>query len=54
MRGTNNRIYGIGCLLVLVGGAGLAQIQMDSVGCFWLCAVVFSLGVAMCIGSYSK
>ena len=48
-----NKIYGIGVLLLLFGGAGLAEISTSNHGCFWLSAVMFSVGVAMCIGSYT-
>ena len=47
-----NKIYGIGVLLTLFGGAGLAEISTSNHGCFWLCALMFSFGLAMCIGSY--
>lgn len=52
--GSKNKYYGIGCLLTLAGGAGLAEISTSNNGCFWFCAVVFSLGVAMCLFSYKK
>lgn len=45
------KINGLGVMLVIIGGAGLAQIQMDANGCFWLFAVAFALGVAMCLWS---
>ena len=45
------KINGIGVFLVIMGGAGLAQIQMDANGCFWLYAVIFSIGVGMCLWS---
>lgn len=46
------RAYFTGAILTLVGGTGLAEIQMTSHGCFWLCAITFSVGLAMCIWSY--
>lgn len=49
-----SKIYGIGVLLLLVGGAGLAEISTSSQGSFWLCNIVFSLGVAMVITSYKN
>ena len=54
MRGSSNRIYGVGCLCVLAGGAGLAEISTSNHGCFWLCTIVFALGIAMCVWSYGK
>lgn len=47
-------MYGIGVLLVLFGGAGLAEISTSSHGVFALCALMFGIGLAMCIGSYIK
>lgn len=46
--------YGIGVLMVLLGGSGLAEISTSNHGCFWLCAVVFSVGIALCLWSYEK
>ena len=48
----SNKIYGIGVLLMLFGGAGLAEISTSNHGCFALCAVLFSVGIGMCIWSY--
>lgn len=49
-----NKAYGIGVLLTLFGGAGLAEISTSNHGCFWLCATMFSVGVAMCLWSYGR
>ena len=54
MNMNRSKIYGIGVLLLLVGGAGLAEISTSSQGSFWLCNIVFSLGVAMVITSYKN
>ena len=48
----SNKVYGIGCLLALLGGAGLAEISTSSHGSFVICAALFSVGFAMCIWSY--
>ena len=50
----SNKYYGIGVLLTLLGGAGLAEISTSNHGCFALCAVMFSVGIAMCIRSYGR
>lgn len=54
MRGINNKVYAAGVLMVLVGGAGLAEISTSNHGCFALCVTVFSLGFACCIAGYLK
>ena len=54
MKGINNRTYGIGVLLVLAGGSGLAEISTSNHGCFWLCAAMFSIGLALCLAGYLK
>ena len=46
--------YGVGALMVLLGGSGLAEISTSNHGCFWLCAVVFSVGIGLCLWSYEK
>ena len=52
MKGTLNKAYGIGALLVLIGGVGLAEINVNNDVGFWLFAIVFSLGVGLCVGNY--
>lgn len=47
-----NKVYGTGCLLTLIGGAGLAEISTSNHGCFVLCTAMFAIGLAMCIWSY--
>ena len=42
----------IGAVLTTFGGAGLAEISTSNHGCFWLCAVMFSVGLAMCLMGY--
>lgn len=54
MKSVNNCSYGIGALLMLLGGSGLAEIETSNHGCFWLCAVMFSVGIGFCIWSYKK
>ena len=48
-----NKVYGIGCLLTLFGGAGLAEIATSSHGSFVICAAMFAVGYALCIWSYT-
>jgi len=42
----------IGAILTVFGGAGLAEISTSNNGCFWLCAVMFSVGFGMCLMGY--
>ena len=42
----------IGAVLTTFGGAGLAEISTSNHGCFWLCAVMFAVGFAMCLMGY--
>lgn len=46
------KIHGIGILMVLFGGAGLAEISTSNHGCFWFCAVLFAVGFALCLAGY--
>lgn len=46
--------YAIGVLMVLIGGAGLAEISTSNHGCFWLCAIVFSVGIGVCLAGYER
>lgn len=50
----SNKAYGIGVLLLLFGGAGLEGIELTNHGCFWLCATMFSVGIALCLWSYKR
>ena len=48
------REYGWGIVLLLFGGAGLAEHITSARGSFPICAVVFGLGLALIIGSYFR
>lgn len=49
-----SKSYGIGVLLTLLGGSGLAEISTSSHGSFLLCAVMFSVGLGLCLWSYKR
>ena len=49
-----SKTYGIGVLLTLLGGSGLAEISTSNHGCFALCVVMFAIGFAMCLTAYLK
>lgn len=46
--------FGLGVLMVLLGGSGLAEISTSNHGCFWFCAIVFSAGLGLCLAGYEK
>lgn len=46
--------YALGVLMVLLGGSGLAEISTSNHGCFWLCAIVFSVGIGLCLAGYER
>lgn len=46
--------YALGVLMVLLGGSGLAEISTSNHGCFWLCAIVFSVGIGLCLAGYKR
>ena len=50
MKGSNKQV--IGAILTTFGGAGLAEISTSNHGCFWLCAVMFAVGFAICLMGY--
>ena len=52
MKGKNNRRYAAGVLLVLFGGAGLAEISTSNHGCFWVCTIALAIGTAICVTEY--
>lgn len=52
-KGTD-KLYGYGLLIWMLGGAGLAENITSGRGSFMVCAVIFSIGLGMIIGSYIK
>ena len=48
------RMYAIGVLFILFGGSGLAEISTSNHGCFWLCAIIFSAGIGLCLAGYER
>lgn len=54
MRGQTNKLYAFGVLLAIIGGVGLAGIEMDSHVLFWVYAITFSVGVGLCFAGYEK
>ena len=44
--------YAIGVVLTLLGGAGLAEVVTSNHGHFWICAVIFAVGYAICLAEY--
>lgn len=54
MKGKGNLLYCIGVLLLVFGGAGLAEISTSNHGCFWLCDLMFGIGVGCCLLGYTE
>lgn len=52
VRGKNDKTYLCGVVLMILGGASLADHITDGIGSFPISAVVFGLGIALCIRSY--
>lgn len=46
--------YAIGVLMVIFGGSGLAEISTSNHGCFWFCAITFSIGIGLCMAGFEK
>lgn len=46
------RAYVTGLILTIIGGTGLACIEVDSDLLFWIYAIVFSIGFTLCIAGY--
>ena len=54
MGGINNKVYGVGLLLLIIGAVGLAGINPQNDVCFWVCSVLFSVGFGCCLVGYFK
>lgn len=54
MRRSTDKLYGWGLVVFLFGSAGLAENITSGRGSFMVCAVIFSVGLGMIIGSYIK
>lgn len=48
------RAYIIGVICILLGGSGLAEISTSDHGCFWFCAILFSVGIGLCLAGYER
>ena len=46
------KLNGIGALLIVFGGAGLAEISTSSHGNFIICATMFAVGFGLCLAGY--
>lgn len=54
MRGQTNKLYVAGWFLTIIGGTGLAGIEMDSHVWFWIYAITFSIGIGLCLAGYER
>lgn len=48
------RKYVWGWLMTVVGGLGLCDIDMDSNLLFWIYAIIFSIGIGLCLVGYER
>ena len=48
----SDKRYGIGVILLMFGGAGISEYITNTRGVFMVGVVVFSVGLALIIGSY--
>ena len=49
MKGIGTDRYLAGVCLTVLGGASLAEVSTSNHGGFWISAIVFSVGYAICI-----
>lgn len=49
---SKNKRYGVGLILFLFGGAGIAENITSGRGSFMFCAIIFSIGLAFILDSY--
>jgi len=54
MKGQTNKLYVVGWFLTIIGGTGLACIEVDSDILFWTYAITFSIGLGLCLAGYEK
>lgn len=54
MRGKTDKKYLVGVLLLLIGGASLADHICHGVDSFPISAVIFGLGIILVVWSYAK
>jgi hypothetical protein len=48
------RKYVWGWFLTLIGGLGLCGIEMESDLLFWTYAIIFSIGIGLCLAGYEE
>ena len=54
MKGQTSKIYVLGWILTIIGGTGLAGINVDSDLLFWIYTIIFSTGIGLCIAGYER
>lgn len=54
MKGQSSKRYVWGLFLTIIGGTGIAGIEIDSDVLFWIYAVILSVGIALCIAGYEE
>lgn len=53
MSGSNKR-YGVGFVLLVFGGSGMAECVTSGRGLFIPCAILFAVGFGLILSSYMK
>ena len=48
------KLHGLGVLMTLLGGSGLAEISTSNHGGFAICTGLFAVGMAICITEFIK
>lgn len=49
---STNKRYGVGLVLFIFGGSGLAENITSGRGSFMFCTIIFSIGIALILDSY--
>lgn len=51
---SKNKQYGVGFVLFIFGGSGLAENITSGRGSFMFCTIIFSIGLALILDSYVR
>lgn len=52
MKKLSDKVWGIGVILLIFGGAGLAEVITSGRGSFLVSTIVLSVGIALILESY--
>lgn len=54
MKGQTSKLYVLGLILTIIGGTGLAGINVNSDLLFWIYTIMFSVGFGCCLTGYIR